>query len=101
MRTTDRCPACGGELRADTRGGVAFRRCLSCGSALLDAAALDRLLPPTSPRGPRRADYDYPVHRPQDDLGHAAGRPKPTFAPPWGAAATGRTDDGRGLIFGR
>lgn len=94
-----RCPSCGGELHGTSRGDVAFRRCLSCGSALLDAAVLDRLLPPTSPPGPRHEAHGYPVHYPQDDHGHTSGRPRPTFAPSWSSSAD--APDATWLMFGR
>lgn len=92
-RTPGRCPTCGGELYEATRNGVRFRRCLACGSALLDAAALEGLLPSPTPRGPQQSDYDYPVHYPQDDRGHAAARPKPAFSPDWSSSEAPASDD--------
>lgn len=101
MTTTGRCPVCGGELRVDTRKGVKFSKCLSCGAALLDAAAFNRLLPPETLPGPTVGEHDYPYHHPQDDHGHASARPQPPFAPTWSASPPKRRGDGRGLMFGR
>lgn len=100
MTASGRCPACGGELRTAERQGVTFRQCLACGSAVLDRASINALLPPATPPGPAQSDYDYPVHYPQDDRGHAAARPQPPFAPPW-ASDTAADPGGLGLMFGR
>lgn len=96
MTASGRCPSCGGELRADVRRNVAFRRCLSCAATVLDAATFDGLVPPEGQKGPQRRDYDHVGHHPQEDLGYTAAHPQPPF-PQW---AAGGGPDGVGLMFG-